>query len=347
MSPGPVPSTTGTLKVGVLSLAHVHAATYVSLLTAMPGIDVLVTDPDAALEQSGALRGEALATALNVTYASTYDEVLAWGPDAVVICAENTKHRALIERVAEHQIPILCEKPLATTTADAQAIVALCDATNTPLMVALPIRFHPSFRALRALVDRGELGAIVSISSVNNGRAPVSERSWFLQPEHSGGGCVMDHTVHCADLFALLLGSEPVDVYAQANAVIHAETTALETGGLVTITYANGVVATIDCSWSVPEAYPTWGGLSMTVECERGTATFDAFSDRLDVYSDFDSSLRWVDFGGSCDEMLLDTFLHSVRTASPAQPDQHVGLRTVQIVSAAYESIATGQPAHI
>ncbi|WP_443027319.1 Gfo/Idh/MocA family protein [Sphingomonas sp. LR61] len=85
-------------------------------------------------------------------------------------------------------------------------------------------------------------------------------RSWFTEPELSGGGAIVDHVVHIADLLEGLMGSAPVTVTAVANRTLHAARAQAETAGLVTITYANGVVAAIDCSWSKPDTSAVWVG---------------------------------------------------------------------------------------
>lgn len=97
------------MKVAVLSFAHVHAASYLRLLSRMPGIDVLGSDPDTDLAAPGEVRGRAVADAAHVAYADTYDEAFAWGPDAVIVCSENVRHRPLVERaavddLAEHHV---------------------------------------------------------------------------------------------------------------------------------------------------------------------------------------------------------------------------------------------------
>ena len=113
---------------------------------------------------------------------------------------------------------------------------------------------------------------------------PTRHRAWFVDPELAGGGAVMDHTVHLADILRWYLGSEVVEVYAQTNRIFHADEVEVETGGLLMLTFANGVFASIDCSWSKPDYYPTWGGLTFEmVTRARGRAggCLQAKPDRL------------------------------------------------------------------
>jgi predicted dehydrogenase len=118
----------------------------------------------------------------------------------------------------------------------------------------------------------------------------------------------------------------------------------VETGGLLAVTYDDGTVSTIDCSWSAPATYPAWGGLTLTVECEGGTVEFDAFSNRIDLYDDQAGQPRWLDFGTDLDALMLDAFLSGVRANKPVPPDGEAGYRTLSLVLAAYESAASGRP---
>jgi predicted dehydrogenase len=323
------------MRIGMMSFAHVHAAGYAALLRDRADIELRVADPE---------RPE---LASEFPYAASYDDLLAWQPDGVVVCSENARHGALVARAAAGGAHVLCEKPLATTADDARAMISACRETGVSLMTAYPVRFHPAFRQLRDTIRAGALGRVLSASGVNAGQAPITARPWFVDRELAGGGALMDHTVHLADLLDDLLGRTPVEVYAQVNRIVHAEQVSVETGGLVVVTYDDGTVATIDCSWSAPASYPAWGGLTLAIECEGGTVEFDAFSDRLDLFDDAAGRLRWLDYGTDLDALMLDAFLDAVRTGQPAAPDGEVGYRTLQIVLAAYRSAASGQPERV
>ena len=211
---------------------------------------------------------------------------MSWEPDGVVVCAENALHRGLVELAARAGAHVLCEKPLATTLGDAQAMIDACAAAGVNLMTAFPVRFSPAFGALQQAVNNGSLGSVLAVTGTNNGRIPLDQRAWFVDPELAGGGSLMDHTVHVADLLdALLSPARASRVYAAANRVLHHDLVSVETAGLVSIGYDNGVCATIDCSWSRPLTYPTWGGLTLQVVGAGGLAEMDAFGQRVDGHA--------------------------------------------------------------
>jgi predicted dehydrogenase len=284
-----------------------------------------------------------LADQLGVTYLDSVEEALAWGPDAVVVCSENINHRALVEQAAAAGAQILCEKPLATTAADAAAMLRATERAGVALMVAYPVRFSPSFVDLKAQVRAGRLGDVIAVLGTNNGQIPLADRSWFTDPALSGGGCFVDHIVHCADLLDSLLEQDASTVRAVSNRILHAQSgVEVETGGLVTITYASGVIATIDCSWSQPMSAPNWGGVSLEVVGTKGSIKISPFESHVGGYGGGDA--LWLPYGPDLDAMMLDEFLAGVGEGREPQPDGHVGLRTVALMNAAQHSALTGQP---
>ncbi len=136
------------------------------------------------------------------------------------------------------------------------------------------------------------------------------------------------------------MGSTAARVYAAANHVLHQDKgVAVETGGLVTITYDNGLLATIDCSWSVPDNGPTWGGVTLQVTGTNGSVEIEPFQPH--VGGTDASGEVFLPVGGNLDASMLGEFLHrgpGLRSGqSPVQqpavvpqPDGAVGLRTLR-----------------
>lgn len=337
------PTRERSLKIAVLSFAHLHAMSYLSALSGHDGIEVVGSDPDHVNRSEGESGGPELAAQFGVGYLDSYDDVWKWGPDAVVICSENSLHRELTEQAAAHGAHVLSEKPLATSVADAEAMVAACDKAGVNLMIAHPVRYSTAFLDLKAAYDAGVLGEVKTVLGTNNGQLPIGTRKWFADKELAGGGSITDHTVHVADLLdSLFGGAEPVSVYATSNKIMHADEVAVETAGLVSIEYAGGLVATIDCSWSKPDSYPTWGGLTLQLIGTGGIADMDAFNARVGGQSEATKNGLWFPYGGSADNALINEFLDSLQQHRAPQPDGRSGLRTVRIVQAAYESVRTG-----
>ncbi|MGN6206230.1 Gfo/Idh/MocA family protein [Humibacter sp.] len=327
------------MKIAVLSLAHPHAFEYIAALKQHSEVELVATDPD-GVDSDAQPRGARLAKSLGIPYLDTYEDVWAWHPDAVIVCAENVRHRDLVVRAAEERVHVLCEKPLATTIDDAAAILAAAQRSGVILMTALPVRFSTAYTQLRDAVQRGELGDIVSVNATNCGSIPTA-RSWFTDPALSGGGAVTDHVVHAADLIADLLRESPANVYAVANDIPGRHEGLVETAGLISLRYPSGVIASIDCSWSRPAGSADVGDLvTLSVVGTSGAAEVLPFASIIEGWSD--GGPITYSYGESLDERLISTFVEAIAHRDhTAQPDGRAGFDGVALIDAAYRSVAT------
>ena len=326
------------LRTGIFSFAHMHAASYADALVAHPdAVLVGIADPDAA-------RGQAMAQKFGTAYFSSEAALLDQKLDGVVVTSENVYHRRLVEMAAGAGVrTILCEKPLATTLADGHAMIAACAAAGARLATAFPCRYSPAFQRLRAQVQAGAVGDVLAICGTNHGLMPGG---WFTDVSLSGGGAVLDHSVHVADLNRLLLGQEATEVYAEiGNGFYHQD---WDDTGFLTIIYEGGVFATLDTSWSRPKTNPTWGDVTLQVVGTEGILDLDMFAQNLVHFDDRAGRVSWVPWGSSADAGLVADFL---RLASgkdaPGLATGEDGLRALSVALAAYRSAEAGEPVSV
>jgi predicted dehydrogenase len=322
-------------RIGIISFAHMHAYSYAHALNVSGDIDFAgVADADGA-------RGQKAALDYGTTYYASSHALLDANLDGVIIASENIHHRPLTEQCAAAGIrAILCEKPLATTVDDGQAMVDACTSAGVHLFTAFPCRFSPVFAEVRKLVEEGGLGEIIAIRGTNRGRNPGG---WFIEKALSGGGAVIDHTVHVADLNRVLLGREAVEVYAEIdNRMYHGN---FDDTGFLTVTYDNGAFATIDTSWSRPKTYPNWGDVALQIMGSGGVADVDLFAQAVTHYDDPGRSVAWQGWGSNIDALMIAEFARFCRgenaTALATGLD---GLRATQVALAAYRSADAKQP---
>ncbi|MCU0514227.1 MAG: Gfo/Idh/MocA family oxidoreductase [Anaerolineae bacterium] len=326
------------MKIGILSLAHLHAEAYIDNVRAVPGVELMgLADEDPA-------RAEHFARQSGTPHFASYAHLLAARPDAVLVCSENARHRPLVEQAAAAGVHVLCEKPLATRVEDARAMVAACQQAGVTLMTAFPMRFSTPLLEIKKLLDAGHLGQVYACNSTNQGECPAHLRAWFVDPELAGGGALTDHIVHLADVLRWYLHSEVTEVYATANRILYGAEVTVETGGLVLLTFASGAIASIDCSWSKPPYYPTWGGLKLDLITEKGLVTVDAFKQVLTVYRQQQQRPAWAYWGSDANQAMIDEFVAAIRAQRPPAVTGEDGLRAVEIVAAAYRSVHSGQP---
>ncbi len=326
------------MKIGIMSFAHHHAESYIGNLRAIPGVEMIgIADDDLG-------RGQQFAQQFNTRLFANYEVLLAEKPDGVLVCSENANHRRLVEMAAQAGAHVLCEKPLATTREDAQAIIAACRSAGVRLMTAFPMRFSAPLIQLKARLDAGDLGQIYCLNTTNQGEVPIGHRAWFVDKELAGGGAMMDHIVHLADIFNWLFGRDLASVYAQSNHIIQADKVDVETGGLIMLQYADGLFATIDSSWSKPLNYPTWGGLTMELISQRGLTVIDAFSQNLNIFQQEPANNYWAYWGSDMNQAMVEEFVNAIREERQPSITGEDGLFALGVVLAAYESAKTNQP---
>ena len=325
------------IKIGILSFAHHHGEAYISNLRRMEGVELLgVADDDSA-------RGQEIANQNDAPWLPSYEALLDVKPNGVIICTENNRHRSLVEMAAARGIHVLCEKPIATNLEDARAIVEACDKAGVLLMTAFPMRFSAPLLEIKARLDNGDFGEIYCFNGTNQGELPTKHRAWFVDPELAGGGAIMDHTVHLVDIMRWLTGSEVDTMYARSNKIFHADEVDVETGALEMLTFENGVFATIDASWSRPQYWPTWGGLTIEMITQRGAVVVDAFRQNLSIYRHDWQRSNWAYWGSDMNHAMVSDFVAAIREMRPPRVTGVDGLRAVAAVLAAYESVRTGQ----
>ena len=330
------------MRIGILSFAHLHAEGYQANLKNIPGVELV------GFSHQNMDEGRSFAERYGLRWFPEHPKLLSEGLDGVLICAENARHRELVEMAAEARCQILCEKPIATDIADAQAMESVCAKKNVRFMTAFPMRFAPSARAVRNMIQRRELGSVLGANGINHSEIPKRHRAWFADKDLAGGGAVMDHTVHLADLFRWCFEAEVAEIYAEVDNLFYPNDVDVDTAGLMLLTLSNGVQASIDCSWSRPTSYPRWGHLKVEVIGEKGTAVMDSFAQHLTLYSK--SELRnpsWIGFGPDPNQAMIQEFVDSIRENREPCVTWNDGYQALRVALAAYESAKKNEPVRL
>lgn len=318
------------LRVGILSTAHLHVASYVHSFGVHPRATVVgALDPDAE-------RAASFAKETGAPIFERFDEFFD-ACDAVCIGSENNLHADFVAKAAAAGKHILCEKPLATNEADMARIQGAVENAGVVLMTAFPCRFSPAYARLKERVQKGEIGRVRAVCATNRGTNPGG---WFVQKELSGGGAMIDHTVHVADLLRDLLGGDPARVQAQTGNNTYGEE--WDDTAMVTMEWADGTFATLDASWSRPAGFKTWGDVTMTVVGERGTLEMDMFGPAVGVYGA--NGYRSAAYGSDLDAAMVDAFVRACLDGTPVVTTMHDGFQAARIALAGYRSVGASEP---
>ncbi|MDQ0972509.1 UDP-N-acetylglucosamine 3-dehydrogenase [Neobacillus niacini] len=319
------------MKVGIISFAHPHAYGYADSLRKIDGVQIVgIADDDQR-------RGENAAAKYNTKFFKGHEELLQQDLDAVIITSENCKHREHVVAAAMAGKHILCEKPLATKVEDAKEMIEVCKQNQVILQTAFPVRFNSAVVRAKKIIENGELGQIFAIKGTNRGTNPGG---WFVDRAKSGGGAVIDHTVHVVDLMRWFMGAEVKEVYAEIDNTISSGS--IDDCGILNIQFENDVFSTLDCSWSRNETYPTWGDVTLEIIGSEGNLKVDAFAQKLDVYAP--NGVNWNYWGDNMDFELVNDFLTSVSNGKEPSISGFDGLKALEVALAAYESSEKRQP---
>jgi predicted dehydrogenase len=315
------------MKIGMISFAHMHAFSYAKHLLAYPDVEIT------AIWDEDEDRGLKMAKTFNCQYVKNLDRLLELDLQAVIVCSENKKHKEHVIAAARAGKHILCEKPIATEVEDAKEMIDVCRLSGVILQVAYPVRFAPAIQRVRELIGSGAIGEVVAINGTNHGQMPGG---WFIEKELSGGGAATDHIVHVMDLIRWILNDEVKNVYAELDTRFYSID--VEDCGIVTLELESGVIVSIDPSWSRPKTFPTWGDVLLEFVGTKGTLSVDAFKQHSTYYNDVEGKVQHLSWADDMDKGLIDDFLQCIRKKGSPSITGEDGLRTLEVVKAAYES---------
>jgi UDP-N-acetylglucosamine 3-dehydrogenase len=323
------------MNFGMLGFAHVHAAGIAECVRQRADSELTAIsdhDPDRLAGAVARFGGEG--------YADYCDLLANADVEAVIVMAETSRHRELIRAAAAAGKHVLCEKPIATTRSDGQAIVDACREHGVKLQTYFPMRFSRPVIELRRLVREGTIGGPLSVKATNPGQAGSG---WFVDPVLAGGGAVMDHTVHVADLLRWIFDDEIVEVYAEIGTRLHPGLP-VDDVGVLTLKLRSGLTASLDSSWSRPKTWPTWGGLTIEVIGERGVLAMDAFNEKVRLVEDRSPRSSFLSWGADANAAALQAFIDAVRHDTEPLVTGEDGLRALEVALCAYVSAGQKKP---
>jgi predicted dehydrogenase len=197
----------GRLRAGVIGAGAIVREGHVPALR-RAGVEVVaICDPNRA-------RARELAAAFGIPHAlGSHQELLALdGLDLVTVGTPNVFHAPVALDALRSGRHVLCEKPIATRSADARRMAAEARRRGLLLGVNQHMRFEPSAQVLRGAVASGSLGDVylADVRWARQNGIP-GYGSWFTRTELAGAGALFDIGVHMLDLGLFLLGFPPVE----------------------------------------------------------------------------------------------------------------------------------------
>lgn len=268
--------------------------------------------------------------------------------DAAYVGTPPDQHLEVVRELAPRGIHILCDKPLATTLADADKIIELAQKHRVKLMVPFNPRYQLPVIRLKELIDRGELGELQHIHATKYGKIPRGipglDTSWFFDKARAGFGGFGDIGIHAVDALRWLAGGEVKNVYAKIDRLIDKEI-ALDDIGTMLIEFQNGVVASQQSGWANPPGNQTWLSVSFEVLGTGGAALIGK------PYHDFEladgSKSERVPWWRADIAWLVNEFISAVEEDREPAITGSDARAALEIMIAAYRSAENGAPVEL
>lgn len=335
-----IPKVNDPLKVGVVGLGgigKIHAVAYAAC--SWTELHSLAT------RNSVALQGAALFFGVTNIYEDFQEALKDPELQAVSICVPTFVHKDYIIAAAKAGKHILCEKPLLLHHEEFEEINSVLRKNKVKLMVAMICRFMSHYSQAKNVIDKGELGPIVSIHAYRRGRGPPTAK-WFWDVDKSGGIAV-DLAIHDIDLVLWYLGSkDPIkSVYAIGSNKVYPE---IDMWDIVVITLhsQSGVLITIEASWAKPDLSDHVGiNTGMTICGEDGTIRIDPSRQPSTKNTELDGSEPTFE---ELDQLpffveQVGAFAKAIINDGPIPISITEGISSLRVARAALESLQSGE----
>ena len=274
---------------------------------------------------------------------SDYESALAHSNiNAVSVCTPTCWHRAVSEAAMRRGYHALCEKPLAMTLEDGEAMLAAAEECTVKFALGFCKRFLPQIQRMRELVQGGAIGRPVTYRHVS--AIDVRPKRWIMD-KTQGGGPVIDMACHYFDQWRLIFGGEPTRVMA-TGLTLSTESPLMvgldPEADTVTmlVEFDSGDVGVLSLSWGLPESVR-----SRTLEDllgPKGLINVDG-SAKLTVTTAGGEEAVYEDLGAEMIAEEVAAFADAVRHDKPVAAAGEDGLIALRVSLAALESITTGR----
>jgi predicted dehydrogenase len=277
-------------------------------------------------------------------------------PEVVSVAAESGKHAAITLDCLDAGCHVICEKPMALSTAGAEAMIARARERGLKLGVCFQNRFNAPVRRLRTALEGGRFGKILhGMIQVRWNRGPgyYAEAPW-RGTWAEDGGTLMNQCTHGIDLLQWMLGEDPVRVQAATRRFLRP--IEAEDFGAAVVEFRSGAVGVIEGSACV---YPANLSETLSVFGERGTAVIGGLAvNRLETWRFADAASA-----GDAEETVLTPgekdpptvygfghtalfkdFVEALEQNREPLVSGEQGKKALEIILAIYQSQKTGLP---
>lgn len=281
---------------------------------------------------------------------SSYEELLAKeNIDAVSICTPNYLHAPMAVAFANAGVHVLVEKPMATTEEEGLQMIEAARNNGVYLMVGHNQRLMPPHIKAKEILDTGRLGKVLTFRTSFGHPGPESwsvdgRDSWFFEKDQAILGAMGDLGVHKSDFIRYLLSDEVSEVGAFIG-TLHKEGTAVDDNATCLLRMKSGAIGTLVASWTQYRG----GDNSTVLWCENGVMKIGTVDGDEVIVELTDGSVETYKVGAMATNEkqvpsgVIDAFVEAIQSQTPPSISGEEGLRSLQVILAAFKSQATGQ----
>ncbi len=270
-----------------------------------------------------------------------YEEALRSGEiDAVYIAVPNHLHREYTVRAARAGVHVLCEKPMAVTERDCEAMIRACADNGVKLMIAYRLHFERANLEAVELVQSGKLGEPRIYNSVfcNDVQDPDNIR---LNPIEEGGGTLYDIGIYCLNAARYLFRSEPEEVVAMSARNRDPRFQKIDEMTSAVLKFPGDRLATFTSSFGAASShhYDVFGTKG-SLRLEPAFEFAEGMTHRVKI-GEKTREKKFQKRDQVAPEIL--TFSECVMTGRDPEPSGREGLADVRVIRALYRSAKTGR----
>lgn len=281
--------------------------------------------------------------------------------DAVSICVANAYHADCSIKALNAGKHVLCEKPMAITLEDCEAMLAAAKKNGKRLIIGQNQRLSPAHVYAKRLLDSGELGRVISFQSTFGHKGPEmwsvdkSANTWFFKKDLAAFGSMADLGIHKIDLMCYLIGDKVASVYSRLMTLDKkfpdGRPIEVDDNSVEILTFSQGTMGTVITSWT---HYGEECNAS-TLYCEKGILRLYAHpkytlevtsADGTRVHYELDA-MQTNDDAQQTSSGVIDTFIEGIQTGAPTILDAENIIESMRVVFACLESAATGKAVQI
>ena len=327
------------IRLALIGTGAISQIVHVPILAERRDVDLVVLS-DADIHKAETVAGRfAVPEVASPEEAATRD-----GIDGVVICSTNRAHETTAIAALEAGKHVFVERPIATSSAGAERVLAAARSAGRSIVVGLPHRFRPEVAALRDLVAGGEFGSLYAMrGSWLTRRVPLMRPTWRQDPVESGGGALVDLGVPALDLCLWILGYPEVK---RLSCVVHRSEFEVEDAATLMGETEDGVVLSVEVSNTFFADEDRYYARVMGTDGSASLPPLEVFKQLggrpLEVTPRQPKPRGGENPYTNAYRRLIDQFVRVVSGRSDVElPVEQVAL--MRLIEASYESAATGR----